>query len=490
MTNKIWFVFLLLLFSCENKNTVDYLFDKMPEERVSEIKQKYVEILTSSPNGWKVYMSSTNDLGRWLILTKFDKNGNVTIQSDPIDYFKTPVAENGVITYTLDFYQSPELIFDSYSQFSVWNEIPVDVDGDGYIDKYAGPETQFIIEKYENEKLYLKSKSDLGSNKAGREISQFVFEKATAADWENMSKIPVVSKLINFTPAKGKYTRFQYKGELLASAFLINAPLRIAEYYGSNGGHSSIIESLPFYIYPEGFSLVFPYYLEGYGEIEHFTVAGDGTIRSTTDADLEIVYTDNAPAVLRAPFSALDKMYLGIELYHDFGDPMGSVIKKLIAALRPPQAAEEQQLNLISFAKNITKDMGKTPFAYPEEITLIFADDKPSYSGSDLYGKNATFVHLPVSFETTKDRMLKISLIGSIEEAFIKAYPNDKAYAMQKAKDLSPLIFELFSEKGWGLYGRDLDTMAPKFDFKDETNPTNNFFTTYLYTQVDVDRAK
>lgn len=132
--------------------------------------------------------------------------------------------------------------------------------------------------------------------------------------------------------------------------------------------------------------------------------------------------------------------------------------------------------------------MGKIPFKYAEELTIIYADSDPSYSSKDLYGDNPTFVRIPVSFETSADRMWIISLKGSVEQAFLDAYPDDAGYARDKAKAALPMLYRLLNERGWGLYAQGLDTNNPTVKVVDEEDVVGSFFTLYPYTQTDVDR--
>ena len=475
-------------YSCSN-NEVDNLFDKSPEARIETKKAEYRKILLDAPHGWKTYFGTSSTLGRWLILMDFDENGEVTMKCDPVDYYYI----NGVkfedpITYRIDYSQAPELIFESFSQFSAWNEFVVDSDGDGYGDSYAGPETQFIIDKYQGGKLYMIGKSNIGVGKNEKEVVTYTFEPATEADW-NLSGIADTKKAINYDDTKGKFQRLEYKGQLLESLFLIDAESRVV-LYKSAGSRNDLLEMLPFYITQTGFTLVNPLNIKGIGAIQQFSVTTDGVVSEATHQQLKVVYTDKAPAVQRTPFSIFDKLYLGIEVYHSTGDPIGRNLKKYFDDLRPPYAPEEQHLNVIYFAKNIDKDMGKVAFKYAEELTLIYADTDPSYSGADLYGRNATFVRIPVSFETSPSRMWVISLAGSIEQAFLDAYPEKAEYAKTKAKEALPMLYRLLNENGWGLYLQGASGNNPTVQVIDEEDIAGSFFTLYPYTQEDVDRRK
>lgn len=490
MKNILYIFILMVAWSCSEQET-DYLFEKSPEERIADIKIQYSQILTDSPHGWKTGFSSTDKLGRWMILMDFSDNGTVKIKSDPVDYWvKQGIKHDDTITYRIDFFQTPELIFESHSQFSAWNDFPYDSDGDGYIDRYAGPETQFIIDKYENGKLYMTSKTDIGAGKKQSEISHFVFEKAKAEDW-NLSYVSQIKKKIAYNEVKGKYTCFKYKGEFQETIFLVDAELRMAVYYEMTPEGNNSIRELPFYITPEGFSLVQALQLPGIGEVRNFTLpSGDGYLVCPDIKDLTLEYTSGNPAVLRTPIDILNHMYLALDVYHAIGDPIGRELQDIVNNLRPPYAPGKQHLNSIYWVRNITKDMGKLPFLYPEEICLVYADTDPSYSDADLHGKNVTLVHLPVKFFSDAKRLLTVSLIGSVEEAFLKAYPNDPEYAGQKAKENMPLLSELFSSASWGIYGQNMNTNNPVLKFINESKPEKSFFTAYPYTQEDVDRSR
>lgn len=481
--------FLSLCFACTDNEPKD-LFDQTPEQRIAEVKDEYKKILLDAPNGWKTYFGTSNHLGRWLILMKFDENGQVTMKCDSVDYyFKKGVAIEEPITYRVDYSHFPELIFESFSQFSAWNEFPVDIDRDGQADKYAGPETQFIFEKYENGKLYLKGKSNIGIGKKESEVITFIFEKAETADWD-LTPILQMKKTIAYEESKGKYQQLAYKGDLLGNVFMIDVYSRVVIYSYSEGDNQKVT-SLPFYITANGFTLVTPLTIKGVGTVQNFSInATDKSIEATNIKDLKVVYSDKEPALKRMAFNTFNKVYLGIEVYHATGEPIGRNLKKVFDDLRPPYAPEKQHLNVIYFAKNITKDMGGVAFQYPEELTLIYADTDPSYSGKDLYGSNPTFVRIPVSFETTADRMWVISSNGSIEAAFLAAYPNEPDYAKQKAKEAMPMLYKLLHEKGWGLYAQGTDTNNPTIQVIDESDVKGSFFTLYPYTQQDVDKQK
>lgn len=483
----IGIVILVLCYSCAN-NEVESLFDKNPEERIKDAKQQLNKILVDAPHGWKTYFGTSDKVGRWLILMDFDKDGTVQLKCDPVDYYYLKgVKYDEKVSYKINFSQSSELVFESFTQFSAWNEFVVDSDGDGYFDKYTSPETQFIVDKYQDGKLYMKGKSNMGVGKKQAEVLTFVFEPANESDWI-FDGITAVKKSINYDVAKGKYQRLSYNNELLENLFLVDAESRVI-LYKYMGTTVDALSTLPFYITNKGFTLVEPLKLDKVGTIQNFEVnTTTNTIVCVENPQLSLVYTDKESAVKRTPFTIFNKMYLGIEVYHSTGDPIGRNLKKVFDDLRPPYAPQEQHLNVIYFANNIDKDMGKTPFKYAQELTLIYADTDPSYSDKDLYGTNPTFVRIPVSYENSSNRMWVISLVGSVEQAFIDAYPTKVEYAKQKAKDAMPMMYRLLNENGWGLYAQAMNTNNPTVKVIDEEDIVGSFFTLYPYTVEDVNR--
>lgn len=481
----------LLILCCSScvKTEVDDTFADSPEKRIADSETYYKSLLTKAPHGWKTYFGTTNTLGRWLILMKFDEKGQVTFKCDKVDYYNK-LSNNQYEepnTYRVDFSQSPELIIESFSQFSAWNEFPIDSDGDGYLDRYAGPETQFIIDRYQDGKLYLTGKSNLGVGKGKEDILTFVFEQATEADW-TIDNIAAVKKVIGYDSNKGKYQRFLYKETLQESLVIVDESNRMLMYKYFDGNKDQVV-GLPFFITTTGFELVKPLKIAGVGSVKKFNVeTTTGTVTSDNIPGLSIVHSNAIPSVQRTPFSVFNKLYLGIEVYHATGDPIGRNLKAVFDALRPPYAPNEQHLNVIYFAKNIDKDMGGKPFKYAQELTIIYADTDPKYSDKDLYGANPTFVRIPVEFETSPTRTWVISLVGSIEEAFIAAYPDKVEYAKAKAQEAMPMIYRLMHEKGWGLYPQAMETNNPTVLVKDEEDPDGSFFTLYPYTQEDVNR--
>ena len=63
--------------SCSDDNDL-----KSPSERLQEATAKYMDVLTSAPNGWAMTMYGDLDFGGFNVLCKFEKNGKVTIANE------------------------------------------------------------------------------------------------------------------------------------------------------------------------------------------------------------------------------------------------------------------------------------------------------------------------------------------------------------------------------------------------------------------------
>ena len=285
---KIILFLCIFMCSCAN-NDIDYIHDKSPEERIEAINSEYSKVLTSPADGWKVYFRSENGVGvgSWLVLMKFKTDGTIEMKCDPVDLNAPQILQldDDKVTYRLDFSLSSELVIESYSQFSAWVTATYDSDGNGTIDAYAGGESQFVIDKYEDEKLYLHSKLDLGRDNA--DISQFVFEKATAEDW-NFSDIEKVKSALNNIPLKG----FENGGTVVGPLLSFNVNYRVAYMYDSFEAYKVGDEftSHPFYITKTGITFIEPFSHDKFsGTFENFNVdIVTGVISKSDDPKLTL----------------------------------------------------------------------------------------------------------------------------------------------------------------------------------------------------------
>jgi hypothetical protein len=107
------------LASCENG--YDTVFDKSPDERVSERLKEYQAFLKEAPYGWNGVLE-TGTGKQFYYYFKFNDNGSVTMVSD----FNTETFTAMTGTWKLKALQQPTLSFDTYSYI----HLPADPKGD------------------------------------------------------------------------------------------------------------------------------------------------------------------------------------------------------------------------------------------------------------------------------------------------------------------------------------------------------------------------
>ena len=192
---KIIKIFLSLLLavglfvSCDNDNGPINLFDKSPEERVSQIISDYKNILTAPQHGWMGYYSSNNHMGGYLLLLDFDET-TVRIKSEALGFINVPIKDEK-ITYKVGVKQFPELVFESHSIFQTWHDAVLP--GKGML---GGGEFQFLFDRISENEIVLKSKTDV------KDITYLTLRPAREIDW-NLDGLPAMErKLFNVSPPK------------------------------------------------------------------------------------------------------------------------------------------------------------------------------------------------------------------------------------------------------------------------------------------------
>ena len=163
--------FAVLLYSCEKEENPNKIPEGLP--RFNELKATYKSILTSTEQGWKASYRPSGNAGTFNILMKFKDNGTVTILSDMNKY--TTTTQN--VYYDVKGATYPELVFET---FCVWHQLYEIADGD----------FQFRILSI-NENTVELSKV-YSSNK----VPEITFTRATAADYQQMSKIQGIDQLL------------------------------------------------------------------------------------------------------------------------------------------------------------------------------------------------------------------------------------------------------------------------------------------------------
>ena len=93
---------------------------KDPSERLQEATAKYMDVLTSAPNGWAMTMYGDLDFGGFNVLCKFEKNGKVTIANEKFAADTTAVSH-----FKLEQSSGVVLSFDEYCELFHYFSDPV-----------------------------------------------------------------------------------------------------------------------------------------------------------------------------------------------------------------------------------------------------------------------------------------------------------------------------------------------------------------------------
>jgi len=170
-TAILTFFFAALLFSCEKEENPNKIPDDRP--RFNELKASYRMILTSTEQGWKASYQPSANTGTFNILMKFQSNGTVTILSDMGNY----AISTQNVYYDVKGATYPELVFETYC---VWHQLYEVADGD----------FQFRILSINEDTV------ELGNVYSSNKVSEITFTRATAADYQQMSKIQGIDQLL------------------------------------------------------------------------------------------------------------------------------------------------------------------------------------------------------------------------------------------------------------------------------------------------------
>lgn len=117
MKNRYILILIILLFSSSCVKDNNDLFDKSPDERLSEKISEYNNILIEAPNGWIMTIETKVD-GVYRLWVKFKAGNRVDMLCDMDATWATKDATSSVIkesSYKIKAMQYPTLIFDTYN---------------------------------------------------------------------------------------------------------------------------------------------------------------------------------------------------------------------------------------------------------------------------------------------------------------------------------------------------------------------------------------
>ncbi|WP_312364445.1 DUF4302 domain-containing protein [Sphingobacterium sp.] len=149
-----------LVVSCK-KNDVDLVFDKTPEERISESISKLRTSLTSAENGW-IGVIETNNRGAYGLYLDFNEDETLNMLMDGnADLFeKYPTSDEiKKSTYRIKHVMATSLLFDTYNYLTLLQD-PVPGVAGGTAGEGYGSDVEFELVKYSDKQdtIYLKGK--------------------------------------------------------------------------------------------------------------------------------------------------------------------------------------------------------------------------------------------------------------------------------------------------------------------------------------------
>lgn len=201
MKKIIYTIILLLIISCQ-KDKDERVF-KSSNERFQELNEKYINTLTYPKDGWIAEYRPNGNVGGFLILFKFDKEGKVKIASNYNDG-----ANDNTITYRVDKRVNIQLTFES---FSVLHQIYA-TNKNG-----IGGEYVFNIKEIKEDSIILQSATDDGYN--GEVITEMVLKKARPSDWDLSSVIEMDKRLYNGYKTSKKFRKIYVEGTKIQKSY-------------------------------------------------------------------------------------------------------------------------------------------------------------------------------------------------------------------------------------------------------------------------------
>ncbi|MGN7784170.1 DUF4302 domain-containing protein [Niabella sp. 22666] len=118
MRNLLYILLSITLFSC-SKGKVDYVFDKLPEQRMIERNSELQNLLAGSTTGWKAFLRTSLRGNGYGFYMKFDNANNVSMLSDWNDASASTTKQS---TFRVQYISNSTLVFDTYNYISIMQD--------------------------------------------------------------------------------------------------------------------------------------------------------------------------------------------------------------------------------------------------------------------------------------------------------------------------------------------------------------------------------
>lgn len=443
----IYAITLLSFCSCQDDNIED-IFDKSPDARAAEKISELKDALTASENGWITYYGANNKIGKWIVLLKFETDGTVKIQTEPVDVayagsdYRYPEAFDNTVTYGIQHSQGTDLVFESECIFSRWNKFQYN----GVSYRYD-LEFQFTLENVSDEGITFKSKTDMGPDES---VTRLVLKKATPEDWNTKPITQVNEKLPFFNVDKGNFMRLTENGQLLEYNVAIT-PDRVLTfaYAGADGIKQEV--KRPFTVNRSGIELLSPIQV-GTKTLSGFKIdANDSTRWYTNDlgGNAAMEYS-NVPASFEDfPYVDIWGVTKTSPLRFDFyrrGNKTSDAFYEMGQKIRGDVSQlPADQMRMYDLYLNNNDEQSEEPNAFVFEYVIPDPDNWGSeYSGDKFQ------VSIPVTITKKAKKSVSFKLRDGVNlvDCFSTLF-TDREKAREQAELVTELLNVLTNEQGW-----------------------------------------
>jgi len=167
---KLLLALLFLVTGC-GKSEVDLLFDKTPEQRMSEQQKELKDQLVGAQYGWRVF-NETLSRGNYGYYMSFDDKDRVTMLADINDGSSSELQES---SYRLRLINGPVLAFETYNYIHLLNDPNPAVIG-GARGEGLKSDIEFDFQRATADSIFFKGRKYAG---------QMVFVRATEGEQES-----------------------------------------------------------------------------------------------------------------------------------------------------------------------------------------------------------------------------------------------------------------------------------------------------------------
>lgn len=177
-------VLTLSIFSCDEDNEADPLFEENPTARLEAQESELRDLLTSSEYGWKTtYFTDDSELGGWTFIFDFEDSKRVTMVSDYSDdtYIPNTSEYDIIVGSTIKLSFSTKNYIHNLSDSDTYPD--QDLRGQGYKGDF-----EFLYYGQEGDELVFRS------NRLQKEVR---FVRADQEDWQEITENREILSLLN-----------------------------------------------------------------------------------------------------------------------------------------------------------------------------------------------------------------------------------------------------------------------------------------------------